>query len=375
VEEAAWEFANTEKMIEEAEKLFGPYIWDHFDMLVMPPSFPYGGMENPRLTFLTPTLLVGDRSMANVVTHELAHSWTGNLVTNATWEDFWLNEGWTVYAERRILEALDGSDYANLQGAIRRNSMKKDMELFGLDSDPTRLNYDQKGIDPDEVFSTIPYEKGFAFLHRIETVVGRAEFDGFIKEYIKTFGFRSITTDSFLEFTRNFFPGIKDQININHWIFEPGFPEDAVPIQSTLLEDVHTAAREFESKQRPEASRIQGWKAEQKLLFLQAIPKKLSEEECEYLEDVMETNKTRNNSILTEFYQKAIHSGYEKIMPGLENLLSTVGRMLYVKPLYRALSETDWSKPKARAIFEKNKKSYHPIAAGGLEAILKKAGL
>lgn len=375
VEDAAWEFGETEKMISEAEKLFGPYVWDRFDMLLMPPSFPYGGMENPRLTFLTPTLLVGDRSMANVVAHELAHSWTGNLVTNATWEDFWLNEGWTVYAERRILENLDGSEYANLQGALRRNSMLKDMELFGVDSKPTCLKFSQEGIDPDDVFSTIPYEKGFAFLNRIETQVGREIFDPFIQKYINHFQFQSISTEDFLSFLKQNFSGIDQTIDIQRWVYKPGFPDDAVAIKSVLMDEVFTAVKQLTNNEELEKEKISKWKSEQKILFLQSLPRTLSSEELAMLGDLLTIAKTNNYSILTEYYLIAIKSGYQVVLPGVENILSSVGRMLYLKPLYRSLSEAEWSKNLVRDIFEKNKETYHPIAGAGIESIIKSEGL
>lgn len=375
VEAAAWEFAGTEKMISEAEKLFGPYVWDRFDMLLMPPSFPYGGMENPRLTFLTPTLLVGDRSMANVVAHELAHSWTGNLVTNATWEDFWLNEGWTVYAERRILENLDGAEYANLQGALRRNSMLKDMELFGVGSKPTCLKFSQEGIDPDDVFSTIPYEKGFAFLNRIETQVGRETFDPFIQKYINHFQFQSISTEDFLSFLKENFPGIDGTIDIQRWVYEPGFPEDAIAIKSILMDEVFTAVKQLVNNEELDKEKITMWKSEQKILFLQSLPRTLSLEKLALLGDLFSIAKINNYSILTEYYLIAIKSGYQVVLPGVENILSSVGRMLYLKPLYRSLLEAEWSKNLVRGIFEKNKETYHPIAGAGIESIIEKEGL
>jgi aminopeptidase N len=163
VDAAAWEFAEIEGMLAKAETLFGPYAWERYDMLVLPPSFPYGGMENPRMTFLTPTLLAGDRSLVDVVAHELAHSWTGNLVTNANMEHFWLNEGFTVWAERRIQEALNGTEKSVLDWSIGQNALEQELERFGADSASHRLRTELSGIDPDDAFSAIPYEKGARF--------------------------------------------------------------------------------------------------------------------------------------------------------------------------------------------------------------------
>jgi aminopeptidase N len=206
VERAEWEFEAIEAMIVKAEELFGPYEWDRYDMIVLPPAFPYGGMENPRMTFLTPTLLAGDRSLVDVVAHELAHSWTGNLVTNATVEHFWLNEGSTVWAERRILEALHGEDAAVLSWAIGQKGLETDIERFGLDSPLTRLRTELKGIDPDEAFSLVPYEKGSRFLALIERTAGRERFDRFIREYMAKFRFTSITSEEFIEFLEEKLP-------------------------------------------------------------------------------------------------------------------------------------------------------------------------
>jgi len=375
VDEAAHEFAETERMIAEAEGLFGPYEWDRFDMLLMPPSFPYGGMENPRLTFLTPTLIVGDRSMVNVVVHELAHSWTGNLVTNATWEDFWLNEGWTVYAERRILEILDDENYAQMKGALRRKSMLEDMKLFGIDSDPTRLNYSQKGIDPDEVFSTIPYEKGAAFIISLEQAVGREVFDPFIKKYIDTFRFQSLDTKGFVDFLKKELPAAADAVDIDEWLFEPGFPESAPSIESTLLDAVDAAMSAYEKGTVPSADTVARWKPEQIELFLKNLPSTIPADDCKALEELFGLKSSRNNNLVVAFLAKALPSGYEAALHSTERILSTVGRMLYLKPLYRALAEAEWCKSKARDFYDRHGAIYHPIAKGGIERILNDAGL
>ncbi|MEO1335971.1 MAG: M1 family aminopeptidase/hydrolase, partial [Myxococcota bacterium] len=199
IDAAAWEFADIDAHLERAEALFGPYEWDRFDMLVMPASFPYGGMENPRLTFLTPTLLAGDRSLVSVVAHELAHSWTGNLVTNANANHFWLNEGFTVYAERRIVEALYGRPTRLLHDAVERKHLEDDIaRLSATDPALTQLRVDLEGHDPDEVYSSVPYEKGYLFLARLEQAAGRDRFDVFLKRYIERFRFTSIVTDDLL---------------------------------------------------------------------------------------------------------------------------------------------------------------------------------
>ncbi len=375
LDEAAWEFAETEKLIDATEKLFGPYLWETFNILILPPSFPYGGMENPRLVFLTPTLIVGDRSMVSVVAHELAHSWTGNLVTNATWEDFWLNEGWTVYAERRLLEVLEGEPYAQLHGAVRREGMLEDMRIFGMDSAPTRLKFSQKDMDPDDVFSMVPYEKGCSFLSLVEEKVGRERFDVFIRRYIETFKFRSLTTEDFLQFLTKELPEVENHIDLHTWIYGPGFPDDALVPRSPLLDDVYARLNDYRLGVLPDKAKVESWRPQQVEVFLKNLPRHIPVEDCARLEDIFGLATSRNRNILTEFYVVAINSGYEKILQPVEALVSTVGRMLYLKPLYRTLVETAWSRQLARPMFERHKRSYHPIAVGVIEKILVNAGV
>src|ERR1017187_3752278 len=158
IDAAAYEFGDTEAMIGAVEAMYGPYRWGRYDLLVLPPSFPFGGMENPRLTFATPTILAGDRSLVSLVAHELAHSWSGNLVTNATWSDFWLNEGFTVYVERRVLEKLYGPARADMEAVLGRREL--DREMAGLRESDRVLHIDLTGRDPDDGCTLVPYEKG-----------------------------------------------------------------------------------------------------------------------------------------------------------------------------------------------------------------------
>ncbi|KAK3232319.1 hypothetical protein Dsin_004200 [Dipteronia sinensis] len=211
---AAQEFAGTEEMIRQGERLFGEYDWERFDLLVLPPSFPYGGMENPRMVFLTPTVIKGDASGAQVVAHELAHSWTGNLITNKNNEHFWLNEGFTTYAERRIVEVVQGEDRAALNIGIGWRGLNEEMERFKDNMEFTKLKTNQEGVDPDAVYSEVPYEKGFQFLWRIERQIGRPAFDEFLKKYIATFKFKSIDTETFLDFLKANVPGIEKQVRL-----------------------------------------------------------------------------------------------------------------------------------------------------------------
>ncbi len=243
VEKAAHEFAETEAMIARAEELFGPYDWDRYDMLVLPPSFPYGGMENPRMTFLTPTLLAGDRSLVDVVVHELAHSWTGNLVTNADMEHFWLNEGFTVWAERRLLEALHGEEATVLAWAIGEKALEESLARFEPGSPLTRLRTELAGTDPDDAFSSVPYEKGARFVTLLERTAGRERFDRFMRDYMARFRFTSITTEEFLAFLESELPGLASRVGAQEWLYEPGLPQNAPVFRSPRLDGLVALAQ------------------------------------------------------------------------------------------------------------------------------------
>lgn len=372
---AAWEFDHVEAMIDGAEALFGPYIWDRFDMLLMPPAFPYGGMENPRLTFLTPTLITGDRAMTSVVVHELAHSWTGNLVTNATWEDFWLNEGWTVYAERRILEKLKGRAFSELASVIGRNNMFTDMDVFGRDADPTCLKFSHKGRSPDAVMSRVAYEKGYSFILALERAVGRDEFDPFIQRYIHEHQFQSLTTEDFVSFLKRHLPDAAEKIDLDTWLYAPGFPDNAPTFSSSLLEDVEKAVQAYEVGHLPPDHELSRWTPAQQELFLQRLPESIPVEDCQLLRERLGLEGSQNKQLLTAFLLLAIRSGDEAALPEVERLLEHVGRGLFVRALYRTMASTAWSRPYARKLFTRFKERYHPIVQMGIERVLDKAGV
>jgi leukotriene-A4 hydrolase len=375
LDSAAWEFAATESMLEAAERLFGPYAWERYDMLLMPPSFPYGGMENPRLTFLTPTLIAGDRSQTHVVAHELAHSWTGNLITNATWEDFWLNEGWTTYAERRILEALYGIEFASLAAAVGRRNLHTVMARYGLQSDPTRLKFNQQGLDPDRVTSQIAYEKGYAMLVAIERAVGRQRFDGFIQKYIASFPFHSLSTEDFVSFLDAELPEVSRLVDLPTWLYEAGFPENAPEFHSTYQEQVTSAVDRCLGGQLPALDQVANWIPAQVELFMKSVDGRLAASDCAQLEKLFGLADSRNDQLLANYYVLAIHSGYQAILPSVEKLLARLGRGLYIGPIYLSLAETAWSRDKARAIYLRNRARYHPIAQNLIEHYLQRCGV
>jgi leukotriene-A4 hydrolase len=372
---AAWELAETESMLQEAEKLYGPYPWERYDMLVLPPSFPYGGMENPRLTFLTPTVIVGDRSLTNVIAHELAHSWTGNLITNATWEDFWLNEGWTTYAERRILGALEGEDSAMLRAVSGRNNMFRVMDQFGWDSDPTRLKFSQTGIDPESVISHVAYEKGYAFLVRLERTAGRPAFDAFTRKYIAQHRFESMTTEAFVEFLRKELPKAAAQVDLQTWLYGPGYPADAPPFESPLVDAVSARLFDLQEGHPPTRRDLASWNASQVYLFLQYLPRRMSLADCRAVEAALDLNPSRPAVFLSQFYEIAVRSGDRDVLAPAEALIAKVGRLLILLPIFRAIAQTDWSRSEARPLFERIRPRHHPISVRAMEQVLEKEGL
>jgi leukotriene A-4 hydrolase/aminopeptidase len=362
VDAAAHEFAEIEAMIVTAERLFGPYDWDRFDMLVLPPSFPYGGMENPRMTFLTPTLLAGDRSLVDVVAHELAHSWTGNLVTNATIDHFWLNEGFTVWAERRILEALHGLDAAILSWAIGEAALNSSLERFGADSPFTRLRTDLAGMDPDDAFSAIPYEKGSRLLALLERTVGRERWDPFMRAYIGRFRFTSITTEEFLSFLDAKLPGASAAVDAQRWLYEPGVPENAPVFRSSSLESLTALAQGWPAGRRPSPEEVTRWQPSELLLYLQRLPRQLDAGSCRWLDEHLQLTGRGNYEILAEWLAIAAGSDYEPVFPRLREVLTRVGRMKYLRPLYTAMGCHPRTRALAREVFAEVSPRYHSLS-------------
>ncbi len=372
VGKAAWEFAMIEEMIVKAEGLFGKYEWDRYDMLVLPPSFPYGGMENPRMTFLTPTLLAGDRSLVDVVAHELAHSWTGNLVTNATMDHFWLNEGSTVWAERRINEAMHGKEAAVLGWAIGQKALDKEFERFGADSPLTRLRTDLKGVDPDDAFSSVPYEKGSRFLALIEHTVGRKQFDAFIREYMTRFRFTSITSEEFIEFLESKLPGVAEKVRADEWLYKPGMPANAPVFRSEKLEELVVLADKWPDGARPSKEQAAGWSPNEMLIYLQRLPRPIDHEGCRWLDDNLGLTGRGNYEILVEWLTIAVASDYEPVFGRVREVLTRVGRMKYLRPLFDAMGGHERTRALAKEIFAKAGPGYHGVARRMVESIMAK---
>jgi leukotriene-A4 hydrolase len=375
IDAAAWEFGETEQSMVEAEKLLGPYLWGRYDMLVLPPSFPFGGMENPRLTFLTPTAIIGTRGQTSLITHELAHAWTGNLVTNATWQDFWLNEGWTTYAETRISEILEGQDAADLNAVYDEKRTYAIMQRVGMGSPLTCLKLPSDGKDADSMTSVLAYTKGCFFLKECEYAVGRGRFDAFIQKYMNRFQFQSLTTEDFLEFLNTELPEVFEKVDVQTWIYKPGMPETWHKPHSHLYDEVQKALEEYRQGRRPSGEQVKDWHRDQILSFLQGLPTTIPPEDCKYLEEVLELPRRNDASFYSYFYATCIASGDRDVMPRFETFLETVGRMLYIMPGLRAMLESDWSRGLVRPLFERVRNRHHQITVTAIETLLKKAGL
>jgi leukotriene A-4 hydrolase/aminopeptidase len=372
LERAAYEFGEVEQMIQTAERLFGPYEWNRYDMLVLPPAFPFGGMENPRMTFLTPTVIAGDRSLVDVIAHELAHSWTGNLVTNATMDHFWLNEGFTTWAERRILDAIHGEEASALRWAIGQAALDEAVARFGADSPLTKLRTDLQGIDPDDAFSSIPYEKGSRFVYVLEHQVGRERFDRFIRKYIDTFRFTSITSEEFIDFLEQELPGAADAVKANSWLYETAMPSNAPAFKSEKLDELIAAANGFAEGRRPGPKQAGKWDSNELLVFLQNLPRELDHESLAWLNQNFNLTQRGNYEILVEWLTIAAGSGYEPVFDRVRQVLLEVGRMKYLRPLYTALGKRARTRALAREIYSQGKARYHTLSRRVIESVLDK---
>ena len=372
VEAAAYEFAETERMIAAAEKLYGPYRWERFDILVLPPSFPFGGMENPRLTFATPTILAGDRSLVSLIAHELAHSWSGNLVTNATWDDFWLNEGFTVYFEHRIMEAMFGREYDEVLALLGKRGLQNEMKLLA-DRD-TWLKLDLAGRDPDDGMTDVAYEKGYLFLRTIEELVGRDKFDPFLRTYFDQFAFRSVTTEQFLDYLRETLLRDHDgpNLNIENWVYGPGLPQNCPEITTTSLTEVEALAADFADRGESDrlVGKVEDWSTHLWLHFLRSLPQPLSIDKLEVLDREFELTNSSNKEILHDWLLHSVASDYSPASDALERFLTTQGRRKFLGPLYRALSQTPDGFERAKRIYAQARAGYHAISRATVDEIL-----
>jgi leukotriene-A4 hydrolase len=374
VEKAAWELADTPKMIDAAEKLYGPYKWGRYDLLILPASYPYGGMENPRLTFATPTILAGDRSLVALVAHELAHSWSGNLVTNATWDDFWLNEGFTTYFEGRIMEAVYGRPYADMLDVLGRQDLQTALNDLGPESPDTHLHLSLAGRDPDEGMADIAYEKGSAFLTMLEQAVGRQKFDRFLRGYFEKFAFQSMDTVGFVQYLKEQLLGndeaLAQRLQIQQWIYGPGLPANAVQPRSEAFTAVDQAVQAFTAGTAAAQIATNGWSTHHWLHFRRTRPKPLDNQKMADLDAAFRLSESGNSEILTAWLMKVIESQYEPAYPALERFLTTVGRRKFLRPLYTELAKTPAGADMALRIYEKARPGYHSVSRNTIDELL-----
>ncbi len=375
IEKSAFELADTEKMVEATEKIYGKYAWDRYDLLVLPPSFPFGGMENPMLTFATPTILAGDKSLVSLVAHELAHSWSGNLVTNATWRDFWLNEGFTTYLERRIIEAVYGVPRREMEATLAKRGLLE--ELAGMEERDEILHVDLKGRDPDEGFTGVPYEKGALFLRHLEETVGREKFDKFVKNYFNSHAFQSITTETFIEYLQKNLidknPKLLSRADVEEWIEKAGLPKNAPNPKSDAFEKVEIQSKDWlVGKIAATEIKTQNWTTQEWLHFLGSLPENLGAEKMAELDKAFNLTKVGNSEIAFKWLMISIKNKYLAADARLEDFLISIGRRKFVKPLFDELVKTPEGKKRANEIYQKARPGYHPITQSTVDAVLSK---
>ena len=375
LDKAAAELADTEKMVAAAESLYGPYPWGRYDMLVLPPSFPFGGMENPTLTFLTPTFIAGDKSLTSLIAHELAHSWSGNLATNATWADFWLNEGMTTYAERRIVEAVYGPKVAAQQVALGHDAMNKAIsENGGPGGADTRLHIDLKGRHPDDGLTDIAYEKGAAFLRTIEQAVGRERFDEWLKGWFGRHMFQPVTTAIFLaDIRQHLIKGdavLEKKLALDEWVAKPGIPANLAPPDPQAFAEVDAAVTAFKTGAQPAPDMWKRWTTDEKLRFLTRIDKKQPKERLAALDRSFGLASAGNSEVRFAFLTLAIAARYDPAVPALEDFLLVQGRRKFVRPLITALAaDKEWGRPIAQRVYAKARLLYHPVTVRDLDKL------
>ena len=371
VERAAWELADTPKMIAAAEKLYGPYRWGRYDILILPASYPYGGMENPRLTFATPTILAGDRSLVALVAHELAHSWSGNLVTNATWSDFWLNEGFTTYFEGRIMEAVYGRSYFEMLAILGRQDLDGEIATLGTEgAGDTHLYIDLTGRDPDDGTGNVAYEKGALLLRTLEEAVGRERFDKFLRTYFDTFAFQSMDTMRFREYLNVQLPGAAAKVQSDLWIYGAGVPASAWKPQSAPFTGVDQAIQAFAAGTPAAQLQTTGWTTHHWLHFLRNLPQPLDAQKMADLDSAFRFSESGNSEILNAWLLDVITNRYEPAYPVLERFLTTVGRRKFLQPLYTELAKTPDGTEMALRIYEKARPVYHSVSQNTIDGIL-----
>ena len=373
IEASAYEFAETEEMLIAAEKLYGEYAWGRYDLLILPPAFPFGGMENPRLTFATPTIIAGDRSLTALVAHEMAHSWSGNLVTNSTWDDFWLNEGFTVYFEQRIMEAVYGREISEMLGLLSYQGLvEEEKEIHEHHAADTHLKLDLAGRDPDDGMSAIAYDKGYFFLRLCEETVGRERWDAFLKTYFQSNAFKVMDTETFVDYiTSNLLSEAEvGSINLNAWIYGPGIPDNCPVVKSERIEAVDKAIADWSNGTLKSADlNWNNWVYQERYRFLTNLPDNVGAERLAELDKNFKITETGNNEVLFAWLEQSVLNSYLKAYPRLETFLVNVGRRKFLTPLYSAMLKTGQA-DLAKSIYEKARPNYHSVATGTMDELL-----
>jgi hypothetical protein len=361
-------------MMEAAERLYGPYRWGRYDILTLPASFPFGGMENPRLTFVTPTVLAGDRSLVSLVAHELGHSWSGNLVTNATWADFWLNEGFTTYVERRLMEELRGPGYTEMLWSLGRRDLEETLQRMGTDNPATALQANLEGEDPDSGISDIAYEKGSLFLRMLEQAAGRERWDPFLRAWFDDHAFQSATTDELLAYLEAHLlqpAGLSaDALQVEAWVYGPGLPDNAPDADPAAFEAVAAERDRFLAGTPAAELDVAGWTSHQWLELVRGLPEDLTAQQMARLDDAFDLTAGSNSEVRFAWYMRGLAAGYEPVYPAVEDFLTSMGRRKFVAPLFAALARSEEGTAFAEEIYRRARPTYHPLTQGSVDRIL-----
>ncbi len=370
------EFEDTEEMILAAESLLGPYPWGRYDMIVLPPSFPFGGMENPRLAFITPTLIAGDKSLVSTVAHELAHSWTGNLVSNATWRDLWLNEGFTTYFTNRLVEKIYGEEQAELEWVIEFGRLKEEMHSMPIEAQTLPANVQHQ--DANDSFNRFTYDKASMFVHELEQRLGRKDFDQFLFNYVQHFKFEAITTETFIDYVKQTllieYPQAITETELMTWVYGEGLPKWFVGPTSTSLDKVELALQQIKQGESASKLIISDWRVHHWQYFISQLPFQLSQPQLTDLDMVFKLSQSENAELACEWYRVAIRNHYEIILPKVDQFLQNIGRAKFVKPLYSELLIAGYQQ-QALAIFEQARAGYHPSLQVQLDLMMQQIEL
>lgn len=376
----AYEFVDLPKMIMAAEKLYGPYRWEQYDLLVLPYSFPFGGMENPRLTFASPTIIAGDRSSVSVIAHELAHSWSGNLVTNSTWNDFWLNEGFTVYFENRIMEEIYGAEVAEILRVIEKHELDQTLEVIETSEHPedSRLKLELDSRSPDDGMNEIAYIKGAFFLRTIENKVGRKKFDKFLRDYFDKHAFETISTEKFIDYLNDeLLEPNKIGFNTEEWIYQPGIPENCVKVNSARLNKMASYASMINNGEDVFAKELKGVKrtdltTQEWQAFIRNIADTVAPSKLQLIDEYLDFKGSGNRAIMSEWFQLNVKVGNKEVRPEMRSHLNLIGRRWLIEGIYQSLKDSrdtedlEW----AKNVFEEARNNYHHVSKITIEEIL-----